>query len=179
MSRITNHIYKLELINTNMNKDVYDMYQDIPKEELGSNNPFYGLTFEEYKDTLINIKKDETIIDSKLNTTTNRYIFFVNDNPVGELGIRTTLNDFLVNKGSQVFYKIRISERNKGHGNKILELGLEECKKLGMKKVRINCADTNEASKKVIIHNSGKLDIISYKTNDGTSSSYIIDLDNN
>jgi predicted acetyltransferase len=170
-------VTNLELIN--IRNDVYDMYQDIPKYELGSTNPFYGLTFEEYVNIIPTIKREETIIDNKLNTTTNRYIFYIDNKPIGELGIRTTLNDFWINKGSQIFYKIRLSERNKKYGNKILELGLKECKKLGMKQVRINCDDSNEASKKVIINNRGKLDIVSYKTNDGTSSSYIIDLDNN
>lgn len=95
---------------------------------------------------------------------------------IGEVGIRTTLNDFWINKGSQIYYKIRLSERNKGYGNTILFLALKEAKKLGLKKIRINCNDKNIFSKKIIIKNGGVVDIKSYKTNDGFSSSYIIDL---
>ena len=58
----------------------------------------------------------------------------------------------------------------------MLQLALIQCKKLGMKKVRINCDDNNVASIKVIKNNGGMLDIKSYKTNNGYSSSYIIDI---
>lgn len=171
--------YKLEIINCDMGEDVYSMYQNIPKEELGTTNDINGCSFEEYKDILRKIKKEEIELNPKLNTTTNRYIFYVNNIPVGEVGIRTTLNDFWENRGSQIFYKIRYSERNKGYGTKMLELALNECVKLGMKKVRINCDDRNVASKKVIQKNGGIIDIKSYQTSTGYSSSYIIDLINN
>lgn len=166
--------YRLEIIKCEMGKDVYDMYQDIPKEETGSTNNFNGCSFDVYKEILKDLKKEESVLNETLNTTTNRYIFYVNDKPIGEIGIRTSLNDFWINKGSQLFYKIRLSERNKGYGTKMLELALIECKKLGMKKVRINCDDMNKSSQKVIQKNGGIIDIESYKTSTGHSSSYII-----
>lgn len=170
--------YKLEIINRNMGRDVYDMYQNIPKQELGTTNDINGCSFEEFKKILKKMKKEEIETNSKLNTTTNRYIFYVNDVPVGEVGIRTTLNDFWMNRGSQIFYKIRINERKKGYGTKMLELALKECSKLGMKRVRINCDDRNIASIKIIQKNGGIVDIRSYKTSIGnsSSSSYTIDL---
>ena len=99
------------------------------------------------------------------------------DYPVGEIEIRTTLNDFWMNNGSQVFYKVKVSERSKGYGTKMLYLALDECRKLGMRQVRINCDDNNIASKCVIEKNDGRLDIRSYTTQIGTSSSYIIAFD--
>ena len=51
------------------------------------------------------------------------------------------------------------------------EFALNECKKLGMKKVGINCNDNNIASKKVIKKNGGKL-LFNY----GESSRYEIKL---
>lgn len=170
--------YKLELLSETMNTDVYEMYQDIPREEIGSSNKFNGCSLEEYYSYIKEYKKEEININPSLNTTTNRYIFYVNDYPVGEVGIRTTLNDFWVNKGSQIFYKIRLNERNKGYGTNMLELALNECKRLGMKQVRINCDDNNVASKRIIEKNSGIVDIKSYQTKTGYSSSYIIDLKN-
>ncbi len=167
---------KLELINRNMGKDVYLMYQDIPSEELGSTNKIKNCSIDKFYDIIEEFKKEETIINPDLNTTTNRYIFFVNDEPIGEIGIRTTLNEKWLNKGSQIFYKIRMSKRNQGYGTKMLELGIKECKKLGMKKVRINCDDNNIASKRIIEKNGGKIDIKNYKTTVGFSSSYIIDI---
>jgi hypothetical protein len=40
---------RLELINENMGNDVYLMYQDIDKEELGSTNIMFGLSYLEYQ----------------------------------------------------------------------------------------------------------------------------------
>lgn len=168
--------YRIELINKKMGNEVYEMYQDIPKNELGTTNKIKGCSIDEFYKIIEEFKKEEKSINTDLNTTTNRYIFFVDNVPVGEIGIRTTFNDYWINKGSQIFYKIRLSQRNKGYGTKMLHLILEECKKLGMKKVRINCDNTNKASKRIIEKNGGKIDIKNYKTKAGYSSSYIIDL---
>lgn len=82
-----------------------------------------------------------------------------------------------MSKGSQVFYKVRVSEQSKVYDTKMLDLALDECRKLGMRQVRINCDDNNIASKRVIEKNGGRLDIRSYTTQIGTSSSYIIAFD--
>ena len=168
---------KIKLIpfKENINKDLYQMYQDIPKEEIGSINELNGMNYEDFKKKCEKLIKEEKIINEKINTTTSRFILY-NDKPIGEIGIRTTLNDFWENQGSQIYYKIRKSERKKGYGNIILELGLLEAKKLGFAKIRINCDDNNIASKKIIIKNGGIIDIKNYKTKNGTSSSYIINL---
>ena len=134
-----------------INKDLYEMYQDIPYEEIGSINKMYGLSYEEFLIKCNEYVKDETIINSNINSTTKRFILCEKNKLIGEVGIRTTLNDFWLNKGSQVYYKIRKSEREKGYGNIILELALSEIKKLGYDKIRINCDDNNIASKKIIL----------------------------
>ncbi|MBR3523996.1 MAG: hypothetical protein IKN87_04895 [Bacilli bacterium] len=157
-----------------INDAVYEMYQDIPAYEVGSNNIINGVSYNEFLKICQSYMEHETIIDKDINTTTKRYILYVDDYPVGEVGIRTTLNDFWTNQGSQIFYKIRLNSRGKGYGNLILKLALKETKKLGFKKVRINCNDNNIPSKKIIIKNEGIVDIKKYKTDDGTSSSYII-----
>jgi len=157
-------------------KELYDMYQDIPKDEVGSTNKFYGINYNEFEKLFNECILEETIINEELNTTTKRYILYLDNLPIGELGIRTTLNDFWMNKGSQIYYKIRKTYRNNGYGNIILKLGLEEAKKLGFKQVRINCDDNNIASSKIILKNGGVIDIKSYKTKNGTSSSYLIKL---
>ena len=153
------------------------MYQDIPKEEIGSSNKLNGISYTDFKKMCDELIKEETIINEELQTTTSRFILYDNNKPIGEVGIRTTLNDFWQNKGSQIYYKIRKLERKKGYGNIILNLALNEAKKFGFNKIRINCDDNNILSKKVILKNGGTIDIKSYKTKDGTSSSYIIKLD--
>ncbi len=165
---------KLVPLKDCVNKDVYDMYQDIPIKEIGSKNIINGVTYDEFIDICNKYIEEETIKNNELDTTTNRYILYDNNYPIGELGIRTTLNDFWCNRGSQIFYKLRISKRGKGYGNKILELGLLKAKELGFNKIRINCANKNIQSKKVILYNGGILDKKNYKSENNISSSYII-----
>lgn len=155
------------------------MYQDIPATEIGSKNEFYNISYKNFKDMCDIMLDFETKMDPLLKTTTKKYILFNYEKPIGEVGIRTTLSDFWINKGSQIYYKIRKSERNKGYGNIILALALKEASKLKFTQIRINCDDNNIASKKIILKNGGKIDIEHYKTKDGTSSSYIITLDEN
>lgn len=167
------NIYLIPFENC-INEDLYDMYQDIPSEELGSTNKLYGVSYKEFKCICENMIKEKTNINKELNTTTVRFILYVDSTPIGEVGIRTTLNDFWINKGSQIYYKIRKSKRGKGYGNIILKLALEKAKELNFKQIRINCDNNNIDSKKIIINNGGKIDIKNYKTKTGISSSYII-----
>ncbi len=80
------------------------------------------------------------------------------DKLVGMLQIRHELNDFLLNYGGHIGDGIAIDERGKGYGKEILRLGLEKCKKMGMKRVLITCKDTNTASRKCILANGGKFE---------------------
>ena len=48
--------------------------------------------------------------------------------------------------------------RNKGYGTKILELALDEAKKLGIEKALLTCEDDNINSAKVIEKNGGVLE---------------------
>lgn len=161
--------YEIRNISIDMGQKEFDMYQDIPKEEVGSSNIIKGKTFEEFKEILKKYKNEETVINKEINSTTNRYIFYADGEPIGEIGIRTTLNDFWLKRGSQIFYKIRENMRNQGYGTKMLELALIECRKLGMAKVCLNCNNQNIASKRVIEKNGGKL-LFNY----GESSRYEI-----
>ena len=70
---------------------------------------------------------------------------------------------FPLSNSGNIGYKIRPSKRNLGYGNKILSLALEECKKIGMKKVVLHCYDYNEYSIKVIKNNNG---VLTFKDND-------------
>lgn len=150
------------------------MYQDIHKEEVGSINK---VSYKEFESICKSMIKEENVISKETHTTTKRFILFDSSVPIGEVGIRTTLNDFWINKVSQIYYKIRKSQRGKGYGSVILKLGIEEAKKLNFKRIRINCDNNNIPSKKIIINNGGKIDISNYKTKEGFSTSYIIELE--
>ena len=167
---------KLIPLSKCIGKELYEMYQDIPTCEIGSTNKLNGVSYDKFLNIMDEYIKEETNINKALNTTTQRYILSVDNIFVGEVGIRTTLNDFWINRGSQIYYKIRVSECGKGYGNTILALALKQAKQLGFKRVRINCDNNNIPSKKIILKNGGIVDIKDYKTSDGYSTSYIIDL---
>lgn len=76
---------------------------------------------------------------------------------VGMLQIRHEIStDYLFNYGGHIGDSVAPDERNKGYGKKLLSLGLEKCKELGLNKVLITCEDTNVASRKCILFCGGK-----------------------
>lgn len=74
---------------------------------------------------------------------------------LGVVNIRHKLNDKLLLEGGHIGYGIRPSQRRKGYATKILELALEETKKLGITKALVTCDKDNTASEKTILKNKG------------------------
>ncbi|MCR8968494.1 GNAT family N-acetyltransferase [Facklamia sp. 7083-14-GEN3] len=77
---------------------------------------------------------------------------------VGAVNIRHYLNDFLLLKGGHIGDGIRPSERRKGYATAMIGLALEECKKLGIKRVLMVCNKDNIGSTKSILNNGGVLE---------------------
>lgn len=69
---------------------------------------------------------------------------------VGIINIRHVLNDYLLNFGGHIGYSVRKDERRKGYAKEMLKMALQECRKLGMKKVLLTCNADNIASAKTI-----------------------------
>ena len=157
-------MFILKELNIDMGKEEYAMYQDIPAKESGSTNECYGLPYEKFKDFL------QKEIDRKYNKVTNEdtptitYVMYVDDNPVGIICLRTQIDENWKKWSGNFYYKIRKGERNKGYGTKILNLALEEFKKLGFKEVYGQSSKGNVASAKVIEKNGG----LFLNENDGT-----------
>lgn len=88
--------------------------------------------------------------------------FFLIDNKkriLGGISIRHNINnEYLFNYGGHIGYGIRPSERGKGYGNMILNLGLKEIKKMNVNKILITCLDNNIYSKRIIEKNGGILE---------------------
>ena len=86
--------------------DLYDMYQDIPALEIGSSNKIKGISYDAF---LIKYKEyidEEKKINEILNTTTKRFILKSKNKLIGEVGIRTTLNDFWINTKETPFVEL-------------------------------------------------------------------------
>lgn len=135
----------------------YMMYQEIPQSENGAINNLKGTTIVDYYILIKSRIAEEFVKLDERNTPRITYIMYTDGYPVGEIMIRPVLNDYWETFSGNIGYKIRPSERNKGYGNIILKLALEECKKLNMREVYLQCLKNNIYSSNVIIKNNGKL----------------------
>ena len=77
---------------------------------------------------------------------------------VGAVNIRHYLNDELLKTGGHIGDGIRPGERRKGYATAMIALALEECRKLGIKRVFMTCDKNNIGSAKSIINNGGVLE---------------------
>lgn len=76
---------------------------------------------------------------------------------LGDVDVRHHLNEALRRFGGHIGYKIRPSERRKGYGGLICQLGVLEARKLGIGEILITCDDDNIGSCKIIEANGGQL----------------------
>ncbi|MBQ3229610.1 MAG: GNAT family N-acetyltransferase [Clostridia bacterium] len=77
---------------------------------------------------------------------------------VGAVNIRHRLNESLLLNGGHIGDGVRPSERRKGIATAMIGLALEECKKLGIKRVLMVCDKENVGSAKSIKNNGGILE---------------------
>lgn len=75
---------------------------------------------------------------------------------VGVIDLRHSIDTPVLSLwGGHIGYSVRPCERRKGYAKKMLSLNLQNCKKLGLKRVMICCYDDNIASEKTITANGG------------------------
>lgn len=114
--------------------------------------------------------------DGKVPSTT----FFLLDEErnilLGAVSIRHYLNDHLLQYAGHIGDGIRPSERRKGYATKMIGLALDECRKLGLKRVLMVCEKDNVASAKSIMRNGGVLENEVVDENGVVSQRYWIEL---
>ena len=152
-------VIELKRLSCNDGIEIYNMLQEIPKEENGLQNKANGLTFEEFKEWLI-IKQAESeqegIVDGwKVPSTT--YWLYVDGVPVGYGNVRKFLTDALRQAGGHIGYGIAPSFRGKGYGKELLRLLLIEAQKDNIDKILITIHKDNLASQAVARANGGVL----------------------
>ena len=137
-------MFELRRLSVKDGMDIYEMLQEIPAEENNMHNSAYGISFEAYKDFLVESEEEskrDGIIDG-WRVPSTRYWLYVNGKPVGFAVIRHFLTPARRQAGGNIGYTIRPTERGRGYGKKLLELLLEEARKKGLEKVLITALPT-------------------------------------
>ena len=109
------------------------------------------------------IEKSKTFEDISLlpNGYVPSFTYFLVNNQgeiLGNISIRTELNDYLRNYGGNIGYVVSPRFRGSGFGSLQLKLALKEAKKLNLNQVLLTCDKSNISSAKVILKNGGSLE---------------------
>ncbi len=121
--------------------------------DTGLARPADNQSFTDFIEKLNSQSKGHNLPDGYLPATT--YWLIDDDEFIGRVQIRHELNKQLMNVGGHIGYYIRPSKRQRGYGNKILELGIKKAQELGIPNVLVTCDIDNIASKKIIVENGG------------------------
>ena len=153
-----NNLLYLQLLKENDGEDVFNMLKGIEAVENSFTNPVHDMSFEQYKDWLIQQKKwsrSENLPCGYVGQT----IFWLmdDDKPVGIGKIRHALTPASRKNGGNIGYAISSDYRGKGYGNTILSLLLEKARKMNITEIVLTVDKYNYASKKVIEKNGGTL----------------------
>lgn len=152
---------ELRELSINDEKDIYNMLQDIEKEENGFHNEAKGLKYSEFNKYLKTNKRmaeGKDLPEGYVPQTL--YWLFVEGKPVGMAKLRHYLNESLREKGGHAAYAIRKSKRRQGYGKIILKKLIKKAKQKNINELLLTCDDDNLASRRVIEANGGKLDKI-------------------
>lgn len=152
-------MYELKRLNSCDGLEIYNLLQEIPREENGLRNSANGISYKEYEEWLINkefeSKQNELIDGWKVPST--MYWLYVDEVPVGYGIIRHFLTEPLKKAGGHISYAISPPNRGKGYGKELLRLLLMEAKYLGLTDILITIKNDNIASQNVAKANGGKM----------------------
>ena len=153
-------MFELKKLSKNAGRDIYELLQLIPKDENGLFNKANGLSFDEYRQWLINKQiesEQKGLVDGwKVPSTT--YWLYVDNVPVGFGNVRKFLTDALRVSGGNIGYGIAAPYRGKGYGKELLKLLLEKANEAGIDKALITIHKDNIASRAVAEANGAILE---------------------
>lgn len=138
--------------------DCYQLLKEIGEHENDFTNPVHHMTFEEYKEWLI--EQDQWSKGENLPhgyVPQHCYWLYVGSVPVGFGKIRSGLTEQSRLEGGNLGYAISPDCRGKGFGTILLNLLISKAKELEIKNPLITVKKYNYASKRVAEHNGGIL----------------------
>ncbi len=128
---------------------------------VGESPHWYSFSWKEgmtYPEMLEILRKEAAGIDLAPGRVPHTMLYaFVDEEIVGRLSVRHTLNDYLRQRGGHIGYAVAKRFRQKGYATEIVRQGLEFCKGLGLDSIMVTCADSNTPSWKIIEKFGGRL----------------------
>jgi len=134
-------------------------------------------TFPEYIDRLHGYEQGNGLPEGYVPDT---ILWLVDDQNewLGKISIRHELTEYLRNFGGSIGYEIRPTQRKKGYGSVLLELGLQVAKDLNLEEIIITCDSPNIASKRIIEKNGGQfLEELDEPGSDVSKRRYVLEID--
>lgn len=118
--------------------------------------PAVGRSFCQFVQGLLDSEAGKDLAPGRVPDT--NLFAFVGQECIGRVGIRHELNDFLMNYGGHIGYAVVPGWRGKGVAKALLQAGLRECKRRGISRALLTCADDNVASIRTIEGAGGVLE---------------------
>jgi predicted acetyltransferase len=149
----------------------------------GESLSWYSFAWKEgmtYSEMLTLLENESAGINLAPNRVPHTMLYgFVNDQIIGRVSIRHTLNQELSQRGGHMGYAVAPRYRRQGYATTMTRLGLKACKELGLTSILLTCSDDNLPSWKIIEHLNGKLETRTFDTDKNEwIRRYWIDLNN-
>lgn len=150
-------------------EELYEKYAVMAKDyEMHKDSRYTSLSKSDYVDFIKQLDKDSREVKGPGRVTYTTFWLLDDENQaiVGNGRLRHYLVKHLENEGGHIGYVITPSHRKKGYGKLILDLLLDEARKINIKEILITCDKDNIGSKKIIEYNGGILidEVISHES---------------